>query len=192
MTRLEAGFIDPVEDAQHSFRRILDAMAHPGRIVTLDRPQSLPPGPLGRAAVAAALALLDFETPAWLDAAASPAAAHLRFHCNCPITALPAEADFAFAAGSPPPLDGFALGTDLYPDRSTTLILEVATLEAAGRLRLTGPGIEREARLGIIGLSPGFWAERAALAPLFPRGLDLIVTCGDLLAAIPRTTLVEV
>jgi hypothetical protein len=68
----------------------------------------------------------------------------------------------------------------------------LASLEAAGRLRLTGPGIEREARLGIIGLSPGFWAERAALAPLFPRGLDLIVTCGDLLAAIPRTTLVEV
>jgi alpha-D-ribose 1-methylphosphonate 5-triphosphate synthase subunit PhnH len=191
MTRLEAGFTDPVEDAQRSFRRILDAMAHPGRIVTLDRPLSLPQGPLGRAAIGAALALLDFETPAWLDTAASSAAAHLRFHCNCPITAEPEAADFAFAVGSPPPLDAFALGTDLYPDRSTTLILEVASLEAGGRLRLAGPGIEREARLGI-DLSPGFWAERAALAPLFPRGIDLIVTCGEFLAAIPRSTLVEV
>jgi alpha-D-ribose 1-methylphosphonate 5-triphosphate synthase subunit PhnH len=197
MTRLaaplEPGFADPVEDAQRIFRRILDAMAHPGRIVTIDRPATLPPGPLGRAAVATALTLFDFETPVWLDPAAASAVAHLRFHCNCPLAAHPAEADFAIAADllALPPLDGFALGNDLYPDRSTTLILEVAGLEADGALRLTGPGIEREMPLAIAGLPSGFWAGRAALAPLFPRGLDLIVACGDRLAAVPRTTSVS-
>jgi alpha-D-ribose 1-methylphosphonate 5-triphosphate synthase subunit PhnH len=192
LARLEPGFTDPVADAQHSFRRILDAMAEPGRIVTLDRPAALPAGPLGRAAIAVALALCDFETPVWLDAEAAPAASHFRFHCNCPIVDQPGDASFGFAANaaSLPELDRFALGTDLYPDRSTTLVIEVARLDAAGPLRLTGPGIEHERHLGIVGIAPGFWAERAALATLFPRGLDLIVTSGDRLAALPRTTIV--
>jgi alpha-D-ribose 1-methylphosphonate 5-triphosphate synthase subunit PhnH len=94
-------------------------------------------------------------------------------------------------AATLPPLDGFALGSDSYPDRSATLVIEVTALDQDGGLRLSGPGIEDTARLGVTGLRPGFWAERAALAPLFPRGLDLILTCGDRLAAIPRTTSVE-
>ncbi len=193
MTALEPGFADPVEEAQQSFRRILDAMAHPGRIVTLDRPAMLPEGPLGRAAIAAALTLADFETSVWLDASAGSASQHLRFHCNCPITDDPAKADFAFAAcpAELPPLDRFALGTDLYPDRSTTLVIEIAEIGPSGALKLAGPGIDGTARLALIGLPPRFWAERAALATLFPRGLDLILTAGDRLVAIPRTTLIE-
>ena len=187
------GFADPVDDSQRMFRLVLEAMAQPGRVVTLDTPVAVPPGPLGRAAIGVGLTLLDFETPVWLDEAATGAAAHFRFHCNCPLTAQPDQAGFAFI-GAPsllPALDGFALGSDAYPDRSTTLVLEVAALAAEGGLTLTGPGIRSSARLGVAGLRAGFWAERAALAALFPRGLDLILTCGDRLTALPRTTRIE-
>ena len=187
------GLTDPVGDAQCIFRRVLDALAHPGRIVALDAPVELPAGVLGRAAIGTALALLDFETAIWLDEAAGPVGSHLRFHCNCPLAAARDQAAFALI-GDPatlPPLDGFALGSDSYPDRSATLVIEVEALDQDGPLRLSGPGIQDEARLGVIGLLSGFWQERAALAPLFPRGLDLILTCGDRLAAIPRTTRIE-
>jgi alpha-D-ribose 1-methylphosphonate 5-triphosphate synthase subunit PhnH len=187
------GFADPVDDAQRIFRLVLDALAHPGRIVAIDVPAALPPGPLGRAAIGTALALLDFETPLWLDEAAAGARAHLRFHCNCPKAETPDRAGFAFI-GDPavlPALDSFRLGTDAYPDRSTTLVIEVQALTEGGALILSGPGIEHRSRLGIEGLPAGFWAGRAALAPLFPCGIDLILTCGDRLAAVPRTTRVE-
>ena len=187
------GFADPVDQSQRLFRRVPEAMAQPGRVVTMDAPEAVPPGPLGRAAIGVGLTLLDFETPVWLDAAAAGAAAHFRFHCNCPRATQPDQAGFAFigAPSTLPALDSFALGSDAYPDRSTTLVLEVAALAEAGGLLLTGPGIRATARLRVAGLRAGFWTERAALAPLFPRGLDVILTCGDRLAALPRTTRVE-
>jgi alpha-D-ribose 1-methylphosphonate 5-triphosphate synthase subunit PhnH len=187
------GFADPVDDAQRIFRRVLDALAHPGRIVAIDAPADLPAGPLGRAAIGTALALLDFETPLWLDEAAGAVRPHLRFHCNCPSAEAPDRAGFA-VIGDPavlPALDRFALGTDAYPDRSTTLVIEVRALAEGGALSLSGPGIEARTRLDVAGLPKRFWAERAALAPLFPRGIDVILTCGDRLAAVPRTTRVE-
>ena len=187
------GLTDPVGDAQRIFRRVLDALAHPGRIVTLDAPAELPAGPFGRGAIGTALALLDFETAIWLDEAAGAVARHLRFHCNCPLAAARDQAAFVLI-GDPAtllPLDGFALGSDSYPDRSATLVIEVKALDQDGALHLSGPGIQDQALLGVTGLRPGFWQERAALAPLFPCGLDLILTCGDRFAAIPRTTTVE-
>jgi len=94
-----------------------------------------------------------------------------------------------------PPLDAFDLGSDEYPDRSATLVVEVAGL-AAGKsggtaLTLSGPGIAGSAALTVDRLPDGFQAQRTALAPLFPRGLDVVLTCGDRLAALPRTTRAE-
>ena len=187
------GFADPLHDSQRLFRQLLEAQAHPGRIVAVAAPLDLPPGPFGRAAIGTALALLDFETPIWLDREAAVLRPHLRFHCNCPTAEATQDAGFAFI-GDPsavPALECFALGTDSYPDRSTTLVIEVEALAAAGNLILSGPGIRGQSRLRVAGLPAGFWAERAALAPLFPRGLDLILTCGARLAALPRTTRIE-
>ena len=188
---LVPGFADPVRDAQVSCRVVLDAIAHPGRIETL--PVSLaaaPPAPLGVAAAAIALTLCDIDTPIWLDLPLAAASSYLAFHCGAPMAAGPAHARFAFAANAAalPPLESFALGSDEYPDRSTTLVVEVVGLVAGRGMRLTGPGIRDEAWLSVAGLPVRLWEERAALAELLPRGLDIILVSGTHLAALPRWT----
>jgi alpha-D-ribose 1-methylphosphonate 5-triphosphate synthase subunit PhnH len=186
---LEPGFADPVHDAQACFRAVLDAMAHPGRVVRV--PNALPGRvPLGFAATAIALSLCDIDTPVWLDAASAAVSGYLAFHCGAPLAATPAAARFAFIANADalPPLDGFALGSDEHPERSATLVIEVAGLANNSGATLRGPGIRDEIRLGAAVLPARFWTERAMLGELFPRGLDIVFTCGDALAALPRST----
>lgn len=188
---LAPGFVDPVHDAQRTFRLVLDAMSHPGRVVQVVSAVAAPG--LAPAAAAVALALCDLETPIWLDAETSVAASWLRFHCGTPIVGGVGEARFAFIRriDAMPPLDAFSLGTDEYPDRSATLVIEVAALCPGDGIVFAGPGIKGTARLRIDGVGPEFWRERASLAELFPRGVDLVLTCGGQLAALPRTTIVR-
>jgi len=191
------GFADPAGDSQAAFRRILDAMSRPGRIVALDPVRTAPP-PFGPAMAAAALTLLDHETPVWLDAAAATpeAVAFLGFHCGCPL-APPAAAAFALIADPPamPALSVFAAGSELYPDRAATLVLEVAGLAGEGgegaRLTLAGPGIEHRSVLCVAGLPGGFAAAWAANHARYPLGVDLLLACGDRLAGLPRSIRLE-
>jgi alpha-D-ribose 1-methylphosphonate 5-triphosphate synthase subunit PhnH len=189
---IPAAFVDPVGDAQAAFRLVLRCMAEPGTVLELSSMPAAVPG-LGLAAAALALSLADFETPVWLGAGSQSAAPWLRFHCGTPIVTEPARARFAFArAGEPlPDLETFDLGSDEFPDRSATLIVELPDLRADRGLSLSGPGIADTSRLDAAGLESSFWVRRAALVPLFPRGLDLILTCGTRMAALPRTTRVE-
>jgi alpha-D-ribose 1-methylphosphonate 5-triphosphate synthase subunit PhnH len=191
---LVPGFTDPVHDAQRCFRRVLDAVAHPGQIYDIGGGlRSPPPAPLDIAAASVLLTLCDVETALFLSPRVQPTAAYLRFHCGAPLALDPAEAAFAvFAdAGDLPLLDAFALGTDEYPDRSTTLVLQVRSLDVGSGATLRGPGIADARRLSIGSVGASFWPQRIALQKLFPRGLDTIFTCGSRLAALPRSTLVE-
>jgi alpha-D-ribose 1-methylphosphonate 5-triphosphate synthase subunit PhnH len=188
---LSPGFPAPVEDGQACFRALLDATARPGSIMRIAGPAS-PPAPLGLAMAALALTLVDADTPLWLDAAilAGGAPAWLRFHCGCRIVAAPAEAGFAFAADATaiPPLHRFPAGTDEYPDTGATVVIGVDALGEGDGLSLTGPGIAGTATLAVRGLPHGFVAARAANRRLFPRGVDVILTADDRLAALPRST----
>lgn len=188
------GFADPVVESQEVFRLVLDAMSHPGRVV------AVPPGVaadtmsgFSDAAAALALTLLDHETPVWLDVALPGAGDFIRFHCGAPLVGTPSASRFGFAAdlGSLPQLADFDLGSADFPERSTTLVIEVPELLEAPGLRLRGPGIRALAHLRVGGLPAGFWTARADLAKLFPLGIDLVLTCGRRLAAVPRTTTVE-
>jgi len=192
MSAMQAGFANQVDDAQAAFRAVLDAMARPGRLAQFAAPAELPPG-LGRAASALALTLVDMDTPIWLSPACASAADWLRFHCSARLAEGPAAARFAFAtAAECPPLANFDLGTNEYPDQSTTLILEVPSLSVGGTLALRGPGIEALEHVGIAGLPSGFWGQREMLHELFPRGLDIVFVAGNAALALPRTTRVEV
>ncbi len=188
---LGPGFADPVLDAQRTFRAVLDAMARPG---TVHRLAGAPhgPAPLAAATVAVCLTLVDLDTPVWADAAAAPALDYLRFHCGCP-AAGPDSAAFALIADARalPALDMVPVGLPEYPDRSATLIIQVAGLTPGQGRRLTGPGVDGAARLAIAGLDERFWPAWADNLALFPLGFDVIFTSGDQVAALPRTTRVE-
>lgn len=194
MTGLKAGFSNPVLSSQAVFRQVLTAMSRPG---TVQRIQSLPPAepPLLPATAAVCLTLVDFETPLWLDAplAASNAAGYLRFHCGCPLAAEPVAASFALISdpAAMPALCAFNPGRQDYPDRSATLIIQVSALAEGEGVRLSGPGIQESARLRVDGLPDRFWVEQEANRSLFPRGVDLVFTTSDAVAAMPRTTQVE-
>lgn len=192
MTGLSLGFADPVHDAQAAFRGVLDALSNPGRIVTLAEPPSVP-APLAPATVALCLTLVDYETPLWLDPVAGNTLAFLRFHCGCPIAARPADARFAVVidpAAMPPP-NAFAPGEDLYPDRSTTVFVQVAALGTGDALRLSGPGIRGTADLRVAGLPDGFVADWNENAALYPLGVDVVLVAGDRVVGLPRTVRME-
>lgn len=190
------GFANPIHDAQRVFRGVMEAMSHPGKIVSLsDLPQA--PEPLNGASAAICLSLVDFETPLWADAdiaANSQAMNHLKFHCGCPVTSAPKEARTALIsdARTLTTFDRFNIGSDERPDLSTTVIVQVEGLSNKGGVRLSGPGIKAVTRLAVEGVGASFWAALNANSQLFPRGVDLILTLDDAIACLPRTTRVEV
>jgi alpha-D-ribose 1-methylphosphonate 5-triphosphate synthase subunit PhnH len=188
------GLADPVFDAQRLFRVVLAALSRPGTVHPL--PVDLdPPSPLTPWAGALALTLFDLDTPVWLDAGLDTPAARdwLRFHAGCPLVAAPEQAAFALVgdAADLGDLTRFAIGDAEYPDRSATVIAQVAGLQAGAGWTLTGPGIKGRARLSVDGLPLGFldaWAENAAL---YPQGVDLFMAAPRALAALPRSVTVE-
>ncbi|GAA5785536.1 phosphonate C-P lyase system protein PhnH [Chitiniphilus shinanonensis] len=188
------GFAQPEDHAQRVFRLLLDALARPGRVQTLPF-EFAAPAPLAPATGAAALALLDYETPVWLQSADS--APWLRFHAGCPLVDDPARARFALIddAGAMPPLSGFAQGEPEYPDRSATLLIQVAGFAPHSPTERgpiwAGPGIADEVRLGVLGLPDGFWRDWQRNAGHFPLGVDLLLVAGAQVVGLPRTTTVR-
>ena len=173
------GFADPVADSQACFRTILDVMARPGRVRSVSG--VIAPAPLCDAAAAVLLTLLDHETPLWLDPETEAARPWIAFHTDAPH-----GASFAMAL-SLPDLTRFPAGTDEMPETSATIIVQVASLTAGRAYRLEGPGLRQPAVVRIAGLPDDFasiWQRNHAL---FPRGIDLILCAGNLLAALPRS-----
>jgi alpha-D-ribose 1-methylphosphonate 5-triphosphate synthase subunit PhnH len=137
------------------------------------------------------LTLADAATPVWTDAG-SDAASWFAFHAGCPLVVSPGDAAFVLACGAPPLLGSLALGTDEEPHRSATLVVQVAALDSEGAgWRLSGPGIETERRLRVLGLPDGFAEQWAANRAAFPRGVDMVFCAGREIAALPRTTAIR-
>lgn len=187
------GLDEPVFDAQRVFRSLLLAFSHPGRIVDLD-PLCQPAESLPFSATASLLAILDAETPLWLDPAASGMAGYFRFHCGCPITETPSNARFALIVepGTMPPLAVFAAGTATEPEESATVLIVCDALcDDPEGWRLSGPGVSGARTLAIRGLPAAFPAWLAANHARFPMGIDVVLCAGPRIAALPRTTRVE-
>jgi len=181
-------------DGQAASRDCFAALAAPGTVVNLGAAlQSL--ASLHTAACALLLALLDQDSRLWLSpaAAAGGAAARLKLHTGCSMAAFPSEADFALVAGVEelPPLEAFTAGSQEYPERSATVVLQVAAILESG-WRLTGPGVRNETRLSVPALGDGFVHQWERNRARFPRGVDLYFSCGDRLCGLPRTTRIEI
>jgi len=192
VAELPAGFADKVLSAQSTFRSVMDAMARPGSVQRIASVAGAP-GAMMRGTAAIALTLFDHDTPIWLDSllSATPDVAKwLKFHTSAPVVTDSSIASFALV-GDPenlPGLDRFAFGSNEYPDRSTTLILQVESLTGGVVVELRGPGIDGAATLRA-SIQPRDLFERLAVnATLFPRGIDVVLVHDDSIVAIPRTT----
>lgn len=188
---IRPGFRDPVAGSQAVFRAAMSALARPGRRQPV-RPGFDPPQPLAAPAAALLLTLCDFETPVWLDPplAGEPGVAEfLRFHTGARLVASHAEAAYAVIADAArmPPLASFNQGTADYPDRSATLIVQVAELHVSG-WRLEGPGIAGHAMFSASPLPGDFVHQVRARRSRFPCGVDLLFATATEIAALPRST----
>jgi hypothetical protein len=82
---MKSGFASQTFDSQKVFRTLLDAMASPGEIMTLDVDIDFQE-PAHYASGAILLTLMDFETPFWTDLESRNDAVHwLRFHTGAPL-----------------------------------------------------------------------------------------------------------
>lgn len=180
-TALAGGFGDAPTEAARAFRAALEALARPGTIVTIAG--AAPPAPLSPAAGALILTLCDGDTGLHLAGAHDTAAIRdwIAFHTGAPLC--PAErADFAVGTWDAlVPADRFAVGTADYPDRSATLIVDGADLDA-DLVTVRGPGIRDTATLPLPDT-----AVFAANAARYPLGWDAYLAQGDRIIGIPRS-----
>jgi alpha-D-ribose 1-methylphosphonate 5-triphosphate synthase subunit PhnH len=189
---LDGGFAEPVFGAQLTFRAIMDALANPGQAQRLDHALAAPAG-LAPELAAIALTLCDHDTLLWLDPSLvenEAIVSWLRFHTAAPLTTDPGRAQFALVAdvSGLPPLDRFALGSDEYPDRSTTIALALPALDGGPDLTLRGPGILDHGHVAPVGLPADLVAQWTANRDLFPRGIDLLLAAEGRIIGLPRTT----
>ena len=183
----------PLSSAQ-DFRLLMEAMARPGKVVEL-APSKVTTKLFNQASRLCALALCDHEVSIWLDAGlAQPQVIEfLNFHTGSNIVQDLATADFVFFSAMPSleELNSLQIGTPQYPDRSATVILEMANISAGDGYVLSGPGIQDKHYIDVDGLSQEFiqwWPENRAR---FPLGIDVYLTSDSALVGLPRTTTIE-
>ena len=203
LSEIGSGFSDMSLGSQSVFRSALEALSYPGRTVALDVAFETP-----RAAWASSsgllLALLEPGSLLWLSPSLvdTDASNWIVFHTDCKITPNQHEADFAWIKNwdELPRLESFALGTDEYPDHSTTCVIDIAApnlaTAAATSITLAGPGIARTSTISQLSATPAQmedfvtqWTQNHAQ---FPRGIDVFFATTTGLLGLPRTTRIEI
>lgn len=186
VSSLDGGFDNRETDAAFAFRSLLNVMAKPGTIQSISGGAA--PAPLSKAASTLLLTLCDADTPIYLAGkyANSAIKEWIAFHIGAPLCE---RKDAQFAVGTLDellPLSDYPIGTAEYPDRSSTMIVEVEGLENLGAT-LSGPGIKNTAQLSLPGELILYQNNNAH----FPLGLDFLFTSGSQVAALPRSTKVR-
>ena len=181
--------MEPAFASQAAFRALMECLSRPGETRALDGIGA--PAPMQAATAALVRSLADYESPIWLDPAfaAVPAIGEwIRFHTGAPIVASPDKAAFALIADASalPEFMQFAQGSEEYPDRSTTIVVQVERL-AGPALTLQGPGIETTRDFAAEPLPPDFARRLRDNREMYPRGVDLVFVAGHQIAALPRS-----
>lgn len=199
--------IDPVHDTRASFRTLVDAMSRPGTV------QAGPTTPMDYAVVAT---LVDHEVGIKTDdeTLRNALAAEGRL-TDAPLDA----ADIVHVKGDTDErVREVRRGTLKEPSEGATVIYRIDELTAevgmgsaedgktvAGSgptaelrsnefcvLELSGPGVSGTRMLGVAGLGHGEIDAIADAQSAFPRGIDIVLTTEQRVAAIPRSADMEV
>lgn len=182
---LSGGFATPATDAARAFRAVMEAMARPGTRQTTTG--AMPPSAISPAAGAVLLTLCDTDTPLYLAGPADCDALRswIAFHTGAPLVG-PEACTFALGPWEALlPLSTYSVGTSEYPDRSATLIIDHPAWQGRDAI-LHGPGIKDQTVFPLPD-PPAFQTNSA----MFPLCLDFMFTCGDQIAALPRSTRVS-
>jgi alpha-D-ribose 1-methylphosphonate 5-triphosphate synthase subunit PhnH len=173
---------------QQAFRAVLDAFARPGTQAALADPGTHALPVLLATVLDESVTLADPGQVLDADQRRLLLAPHAAAH----------EAHFVLLDGTAPPAAGFtpALGTLEAPELGATLVLCVPALSPQTRpdalaLTLTGPGIETERMLHVGGLQRAWLERRAEWVSAYPMGVDIVLCAGQHIAALPRTTRIQ-
>jgi alpha-D-ribose 1-methylphosphonate 5-triphosphate synthase subunit PhnH len=191
MAELRETTFDPLVAGQAMFRKLLEATARPGLVVSLGEIALAVPAPRLRPACALLLAVMDREVGfCVVGPGGDRVRDYLRFNTGASVTD-PATADFVLVAASGSTWRGGQRGTRETPHGGATVVLAPASLSPARAadvtLCLRGPGIAGVSWLGIEGLAPH------DVQPLVESGdgpgVDVWLAAADgHLAVIPRST----
>jgi alpha-D-ribose 1-methylphosphonate 5-triphosphate synthase subunit PhnH len=187
---LTGGFAAPVFGSQAVFRNVLDAFARPGKVVAIPAIVTVP-APLFTPTAAFLCTFADEATPVHFEAGVTEsAAAWVQFHTGAPLAERPDLAHFAVVTDPQalPDLEAFALGTQDYPDRSTTIVVQVESLATGECFRLEGPGIDGSTEARAAPMPGSLLAALKRNRALFPRGVDLVLASPEAILALPRST----
>ena len=191
---MRKGFQSEIFDSQQVFRKLLDAMARPGQIQTLQTELDCP-ADIHPASGAILLTLLDGDTLFWSGHEnASEESQWLRFHTGVPFTRSRGQALFALVTDcdSFDDPNAFCQGTVEAPYLSATIIVQTLGIDNSGRMQLTGPGVQNGVFLGVKGIKEEVWQNRAIAQQAYPMGVDLIFVHENRFVSLPRTTRLEI
>ena len=183
-------FHDPVHDAQATFRAVMRALSEPARPVPFGVSLAACGGLL-QTTCAIVMALADYDTPIWLDPALrNDIAVHefIRFRTGAPVTSETGDAAIALvsAVGHLPALSSFMRGSSEYPDRSTTVLLQVEHMTGDGPSYM-GPGLETPVQFSFHPRAPTLDRDWTNNHRSFPLGVDLLIVSPDSIAGMPRS-----
>lgn len=175
--------IDPIHDVRQTFDSLLSAMSRPGTVHQVPEPADY--------AVLAALVDHEITIATKDDTIAEALASQGRLE-----RASPSEADIVHAPRqSTWDVQACKRGTLVEPSEGATVVYLVDTVHSGSgdgtTLQLSGPGIDGSKILSVP-LSKTDVSALTAAQGEFPRGVDAIFASTSSVAAIPRSTTIEV
>lgn len=185
---------DPVFDAQMHFRLLMDSMARPGKLNTLNGVHIQSPALLNPASALIGLALLNADVTYF----AAQNADEITDYFVTNTASRPAsidEADFVFLSGNQGAqlLIDAKIGTLSYPETNAFVIIDVEIISAepitnALPITLAGPGVKGQITVFVGGLNPDLLLTIRQKNAEYPLGLDTILTDrSDQILCIPRS-----
>lgn len=174
-----------VVPTQSIYRQLLQAMAHPCR------PYEVDAGEWPSLRMAVAETLLDHEVSFALhESAPSDWDAEI-FQATKALQSSWEHADYLFVSGSDTGGDLLRAkrGEFLFPDKGATLVYVMEELPPAVAVKISGPGLQKEAPPGVNPFSLEEWKGFKENTDTYPLGVDAICLVGNSqLIALPRST----
>jgi alpha-D-ribose 1-methylphosphonate 5-triphosphate synthase subunit PhnH len=187
------------EASSLDFRQIMKAMSYPGRVchcLSMIDETDVPSVNRSAQQIANVLVSREVNVSYFVQEPTEACEQWIRFQLRSQIVPIN-DADYLFTHAenlAELKLENLPMGTSESPEKSITLIVSVSSdfnKPSQRPLQFTGPGINPDApatQVNLDSVSTRFFEQRAALAPLFPLGIDVFFCSEREFIALPRTT----